>query len=338
HTIDECMHLKRQIEEMLKAGKLSHLVKEIKQGNRKDQAKSVISFLPLREEDGTEGTMIIKDEIEGHFVHRMYVDGGSSSKILYEQCFNRFRPEVTISIQRNHRKARGKEDPGRPGTRQPVINQVTEEKIKVAIHPEYQEQTIAIGSTLTEEGRTELSGLLRRNLDVFVWKPTDMTRVTCRIAEHKLYIHEGCLPIRQKKIGQAPERNKVIHEEVEKLVNAGIMKEVHYHSWLSNSVMVKKHDDNWRMCVDFIDLNKACPKDGYPLSGIDWTVESLCGYPLKCFLDGYKGYRQIKMAKEDVKKTTFITSQGIFCYTKTSLGLKNARATYQRLVDKAFQK
>ncbi|GJS61551.1 reverse transcriptase domain-containing protein [Tanacetum coccineum] len=102
--------------------------------------------------------------------------------------------------------------------------------------------------------------------------------------------------------------------------------------------MVKKHDDSWRMCADFKDLNKACPKDGYPLPKIDWKVESLCGYPFKCFLDAYKGYHQIKMAKEDEEKTSFITSQGIFGYSKMPFSLKNARATYQRLVDKAFQK
>ncbi|GKA93272.1 reverse transcriptase domain-containing protein [Tanacetum coccineum] len=102
--------------------------------------------------------------------------------------------------------------------------------------------------------------------------------------------------------------------------------------------MVKKHDESWRMCMDFKDLNKACPKDGYLLPEIDWKVESLCGYHFKCFLDAYKGYHQIKMAKEDEEKTTFITSQGIFCYSKMSFGLKNAGATYQRLVDKAFQK
>ncbi|GJU00473.1 reverse transcriptase domain-containing protein [Tanacetum coccineum] len=102
--------------------------------------------------------------------------------------------------------------------------------------------------------------------------------------------------------------------------------------------MVKKHDNSWRMCVDFKDLNKACPKDGYPLSKIDWKVESLCGYPFKCFLDAYKGYHQIKMAKEDEEKTAFIISQGIFCYSKMPFGLKNVSATYQRLVDKAFQK
>ncbi|GJV86361.1 reverse transcriptase domain-containing protein [Tanacetum coccineum] len=165
-----------------------------------------------------------------------------------------------------------------------------------------------------------------------------MTGIPRNMAEHRLNVREGCLPVRQKKRGQASERNKAIQGEVEKLVDAGIMKEVHYHSWLSNPVMVKKHDGSWRMCVDFKDLNKACPQDGYPLSEIDWKVESLCKYPFKCFLDAYKGYHQIKMAEEDEEKTTFITSQGIFCYTKMSFGLKNAGATYQRLVDRAFQK
>ncbi|GJY03246.1 reverse transcriptase domain-containing protein [Tanacetum coccineum] len=117
--------------------------------------------------------------------------------------------------------------------------------------------------------------------------------------------------------------NQAIQEEVRKLVDAGIMKEVHYHSWLSNMVMVKKHNGSWRM------VNKACPKDGYPLPEIDWKVESLCRFPFNCFLDAYKGYHQIKMAKEDEEKTTFIMSQGIFCYSKMPFGLRNARATYQ---------
>ncbi|GJZ27914.1 hypothetical protein Tco_0572561 [Tanacetum coccineum] len=144
----------------------------------------------------------------------------------------------------------------------------------------------------------------------------------------------GCSPVRKKKRGQAADKNQAIQEEVGKLVEAGIMKEGHYHVWLS--VMVKKHDDSWRMCVDFKDLNKACPIDGYPLPEIDWKAESLCGFPFKCFLDAYKGYHQIQMAKEYEEKTTFITSQGIFCYTKMAFGLRNAGATYQRLVDKAF--
>nr|GEW04630.1 reverse transcriptase domain-containing protein [Tanacetum cinerariifolium] len=94
----------------------------------------------------------------------------------------------------------------------------------------------------------------------------------------------------------------------------------------------------WRMYVDFKDLIKACPKDGYPLLEIDWKVESMCGFPFKCFLDAYKGYHQIQMATEDEDKTSFITSQEIFCYTKIPFGLRNAGATYQRKMDKAFHK
>ncbi|GJV65888.1 reverse transcriptase domain-containing protein [Tanacetum coccineum] len=209
-----------------------------------------------------------------------------------------------------------------PSIQSTAENQVLEEKINIAIHPEYPEQTVAIGSTLTEKGRKELCSLLKQNLDIFAWKPADMTGVPRNIAEHRLNIREGYSPVRQKKRGQAPEINKVIQEEVKKLVEAGIMKEVHYHSWLSNPVMVKKHDGTWRMCVDFKDLNNACPKDCYPLPEIDWKVESLCGYSFKCFLDAYKGYHQIKMAKEDEEKWVHKQAKGFFAYSKMPFGLK----------------
>ncbi|GJT59339.1 reverse transcriptase domain-containing protein [Tanacetum coccineum] len=96
---------------------------------------------------------------------------------------------------------------------------IIEERIKVAINPEYLEQT----------------------------KPVDMNGVPRHVAEHRLNVREGCSPVRQKKRGKATDRNQAIQKEVEKLVEAGIMKEVHYHDWLSNPVMVKKHDDSCRM-------------------------------------------------------------------------------------------
>nr|GFA40903.1 reverse transcriptase domain-containing protein [Tanacetum cinerariifolium] len=118
----------------------------------------------------------------------------------------------------------------------------------------------------------------------------------------------------------------------------GILREVYYHDWLSNPVMVMKHDGSWRTCVDFTDLNKACLQACYPLPEIDWKVESLCGYSFKCFLDAYKGYHQIQMAEKDEEKMAFHTSHGVYGYTKIPFGLKNAGATYQRLVDKAFDR
>ncbi|GJX93301.1 reverse transcriptase domain-containing protein [Tanacetum coccineum] len=86
----------------------------------------------------------------------------------------------------------------------------------------------------------------------------------------------------------------------------------------------------------FHGLKQACPQDCYPLPEIDWKVESLCGYPFKCFLDAYKGYHQIQMTESDEEKTAFHTSQWVYCYTKMPFGLKNVGATYHRLVDKAF--
>ncbi|GJU71624.1 reverse transcriptase domain-containing protein, partial [Tanacetum coccineum] len=98
-----------------------------------------------------------------------------------------------------------------------------------------------------------------------------------------------------------------------------------------------KVDGSWRMCIDFKNINSACPKDYYPLPEIDSKIEAVMGFPLKCFLDAYKGYHQVQMADEDEEKTAFYTDQGTYCYTKMSFGLKNAGATYQRLVDEAFQ-
>ncbi|GJX33799.1 hypothetical protein Tco_0245356 [Tanacetum coccineum] len=167
------------------------------------------------------------------------------------------------------------------------------QNLKVAIHPNFPDQEVAIGGTLSLAGCTELCTLLKKNLDIFAWQPSDMTGVPRSIAEHQLNIREGYSPVRQKKRGQALERAKAIQAKVQKLVAARIIREVYYQDWLSNRVTVKKHDGSWRMCVDFTDLNKACLQDCYPLLEIDWKIESLCGYPFKCFLDAYKGYHQI---------------------------------------------
>ena len=100
--------------------------------------------------------------------------------------------------------------------------------------------------------------------------------------------------------------------------------------------MVKKANKKWRMYVDFTDLNKACPKDSYPLPRIDTLVDSMARNQLLSFMDAFSGYNQIKMEEADQEKTSFVTSQGLFCYKVMSFGLKNAGATYQRLMNKMF--
>ena len=91
------------------------------------------------------------------------------------------------------------------------------------------------------------------------------------------------------------------------------------------------------MCVDFTDLNKACPKDSYPLPHIDQLVDSTAGHQLLSFMDAFSGYNQIKMEEADQEKTSFVTSQGLFCYEVMPFGLKNAGAKYQRLVNHMFR-
>nr|GEY07855.1 reverse transcriptase domain-containing protein [Tanacetum cinerariifolium] len=181
----------------------------------------------------------------------------------------------------------------------------------VALHLDFPDQEVVIGGSLSDKRRTELCSVLKKNLDIFAWQPSDMIGVPRYVTEHRLNIREGYLPVRQKKRGQAPERARAIQAEVQKLVDAEIMREVYYHDWLSNLVMVKKHDGSWQMCVDFTNLNKACLQDCYPLPEIDWKVESLCGYPFKYFLDAYKGYHQIQLAEADEEKTTFHTGHGV---------------------------
>ena len=126
----------------------------------------------------------------------------------------------------------------------------------------------------------------------------------------------------------APKRNKAVTEEVEKLLEADFMKEVFYPDWLANVVMVKKRNDKWTMCVDFTDLNKAYPKDSFPLPRIDQLVDSTIGHKLLSFMDAFSGYNHILMDEDNQKKTSFITNQGWYCYKVMPFRLKNARATY----------
>ena len=132
------------------------------------------------------------------------------------------------------------------------------------------------------------------------------------------------------------ERDKAITEEVRKLLEASFIRDVYYPDWLANMVIVKKSNGKWRMCVDFMDLNRACPKDSYPFPRIDTLVDSTARHELLSFMDAFSGYNHIKMNEEDQEKTSFVTSQGLFCYKVMPFGLKNAGVTYQRLMNKMF--
>nr|GEU51264.1 reverse transcriptase domain-containing protein [Tanacetum cinerariifolium] len=263
HNTDECMHLKKQIEEMLKARKLSHLIKELKQNNRKEQpteakkgetsrkdkalAILMVQFGKEWEDEGTEGPMIIEAEIEGHCIHRMYVDGGSALEILGEIIWPIGKIQLLVSI-----------------------------------------------------GDKKHSTSAWMNFMV-VSLPSPHNDIIGRPGVRKLQAISS-----------------TAHRMLKLPIEGGVI----------NSEDVRRLQG---------------PKQSMPKGRISATENRLKGgisvrIPFQMLLDAYKGYHQIQMAKEDEEKTVFITSQGIFCYTKMPFGLRNVGATYQRLVDKAFHK
>jgi hypothetical protein len=160
-----------------------------------------------------------------------------------------------------------------------------------------------------------------------------MPGVPRELAEHKLKVYPQARLIRQKLRRFTPDKREAIRAELAHLVAAGFIREVLHPEWLANPVLVlKKNKVDWRMCVDYTDLNKHYLKDPFGLPKIDQVVDSTACYSMLSFLDCYLGYHQISLAKEDEEKTTFITLFGAFCYTSMSFGLKNAGATYQRAI------
>ena len=102
-------------------------------------------------------------------------------------------------------------------------------------------------------------------------------------------------------------------------------------------MLVKKSNGKWRMCVDFTVLNKSFPKDSFPLPRVNQLVDATTGHEMLSFMDAFSGYNQIPMYELDQEKTAFITNRGLYCYKVMPFGLKNAKATYQRLVNKIFK-
>ena len=151
------------------------------------------------------------------------------------------------------------------------------------------------------------------------------------IITHRLNVNPSFKPVKQKRRSFAPESQKAINEEVGKLLQTGAIREVEYLEWLANVVLVKKENNKWRLCIDFTDVNRACPKDSFPLN-------SSVGHELLRFMDAFSDYNQINMDPDDQEKTSFFTGQGTYCYRVMPFGLKNVGATYQRLVNRMFQK
>ena len=189
-----------------------------------------------------------------------------------------------------------------------------DEILEVTIDDSDKSKVVRVGAFLSEEMQRAIVDFLKKNASTFAWTTSDMKRINPAITSHKLNVDPTINPIRQKRRKIGHDRSKAVNEEVERLLAAGSTTEVRYPEWLANPVVVKKKNEKWRICVDFTDLNKACPKDSYPLPHIDRSVESTAGNELLTFMDAFSGYNQIMMHQDDREKTAFITDRGTYCY------------------------
>ncbi|GJT74040.1 reverse transcriptase domain-containing protein [Tanacetum coccineum] len=178
---------------------------------------------------------------------------------------------------------------------------------EVLVNPSFLDQRVTIGGGLSETCREQLKCLLKDNMGVFAWEPSDMTCMPRRIIEHTLNVNPSMDLVCQNRRTFSMEKSRVVTNEVAEWVRAGIVRPV---SLPKRLLFASKHRLQSRVG-----------------DGIQY----------KCFLDAYKGYHQIQMAEEDEEKMAFYTDQRMYCYTKMHFELKNVGAIYQRLVDSTFQ-
>nr|KAJ0218881.1 hypothetical protein LSAT_V11C300127070 [Lactuca sativa] len=295
------------------------------QATVKPSARALTFSVQDPRSDGWKGDnpLIIQASIRDVTIHRVYVDTGSSTDIIYEHCFR---------FLLDHWKDNLRTTIGR--------------LVGFTGHSLWPLSTIHLPLTITSHDKQRKKTALAKprywprrpkNCNVYtVMKPADITKGSKRPRgspiKGKEVMNEGH-PDQPISVGcDLPDYT------IRVLVNL-LKRYKHVFAWTpTDMVGVERKDGSWHMCIDFSDLNKACPKDCYPLLEIDQKVESLQGFKLRCFLDAYKGYHQILMSKEDEEKTAFYTDHNTFCYTKMPFGLKNAWATYQRLVYSIFAK
>ncbi|GKV51566.1 hypothetical protein SLEP1_g58208 [Rubroshorea leprosula] len=289
--------------------------------------------------------------IGNHNVNKVFIDTGSSPDILYWSCFQKMQLNPS-SLQKHEGPIYGFDNQPVPveGVITLPIYVGSEPRFRMAsvtflvvkmesafnailgratlyslraegchittpsLHEIPNSSGVKIGTKLTEEERAELLKFLRVNQDVFAWTTDEMPGIPAKLT-----------------------KQAAINEEIQKLLQAGFIRRVKYSEWVSNPVLVKKSNGKWRMCIDFTNLNDACPKDPHPLPNVEKLVERAAGHERMSFLDASSGYHQVQLLLNDQEKTAFYAGDAIYCYVMMPFGLKNAGATYQKLVQIIFK-
>jgi hypothetical protein len=204
------------------------------------------------------------------------------------------------------------------------------------LYEDIADQRVLLGSQLSDEQEKTLIRFLFNNKDVFAWTSNDLCGVNRDVIEHSLNVDPSFRPRKQRLRKVSDDKAEGARNEVKRLLSAGVIREVTYPEWLANTIMVKKANGKWRMCIDFIDLNKACPKDEFPLLRIGSLADAATSSELMSLLDCYLGYHKIWMEMEDEPKIIIITPSGTYCYLRMPEGLKNAGGSFRRMTTKVL--
>ncbi|GKV52999.1 hypothetical protein SLEP1_g59549, partial [Rubroshorea leprosula] len=271
--------------------------------------------------------------IGNHNVNKVFIDTGSSPDILYWGCFQKM--QLNPSLLQKH------EGPIYGFDNQPVpVEGVITLPIYLGSEPRFRMASVTFLVVKMESAFNAILGratLCELKADVFAWTTDEMPGVPAELTVHKLSTDPTRRPVVQKRHLFGPEKQAAIDEEIQKLLQAGFIRRVEYSEWVSNPVLVKNPNGKWRMCIDFTNLNDACPKDPHPLPNVEKLVERATGHERMSFLDASSGYHQVQLLLDDQEKTAFYASDAIYCYVMMPFGLKNAGATYQKLVQIIFK-
>jgi hypothetical protein len=207
--------------------------------------------------------------------------------------------------------------------------------IDISVKPGIVEH-VHIGASCSPEEIVTYTSLFKEFRDIFAWSYEEMPGIDPAIVVHEIKTYPRAKPVWQRLRPVHPRKVAAIKLEVEKLLKAGFVYPVALTEWVSNPVPIDKKGGSIRVCVDYRDINKACPKDNFPTPFVDQIVDDCADSEIFSLMDGFSGYNQINIVPEDQHKTDFICPWGTFAYRKLPFSLKNAGAMFQHAMSYAF--
>nr|GEW13436.1 hypothetical protein [Tanacetum cinerariifolium] len=277
-----------------------------------------ITFPSVSTDDVSDEPLIVEAKVEVYWIRRVFVDQGAAVQVMFEHCFDNLSSDIKARLAPTQTELVGfsgeqlipigkielKHDEVSNTKRNRYHMRPGKADILMPMVGKKGGGTRGNGKRNGRDKEPEHGRRRKNNMDVFAWQPSDIEGVPRRLVRNALNVNHSVPLVTQKQRVLGTEKSKMVTREVEEWVKAGIVRPVKYPTWISNPILVKKADDTWKMCIDFKNLNSACPKDYFPLPEIDLKIEA---------------------------------PSRTYCYVKMPFGLKNVGATYQRLIDSAFQ-